>query len=127
VFWSFFYLIVGHVLRLLLLLVRGEGSKDVEILALRHQVAVLRRQVHRPDLNDADRVLLAALSRLLPRRSSEMFFVTPSTLLRWHRDLIARRWTYKRKRPGRPSTRKDIAGTRCSIGPRLAGGRAGSR
>jgi putative transposase len=53
-------------------------------------------------------VLLAALSRLLPRVSWEMFFVTPATLLRWHRDLIARRWTYKRRRPGRPSTRKDI-------------------
>jgi hypothetical protein len=108
VFWSFLYLILGHVLRLLLLLMRGDRSKELEILALRHQVAVLRRQVHRPDLNDADRALLAALSRLLPRPSWEMFFVTPSTLLRWHRDLIARRWTYKRKRQGRPSTRRDI-------------------
>jgi putative transposase len=108
VFWSFLYLILGHVLRLLVLLVRGERSKELEILALRHQVAVLRRQVHRLDLNDADRVLLAALSRLLSRASWEMFFVTPSTLLGWHRDLIARRWTYKRRRPGRPSTRKDI-------------------
>jgi hypothetical protein len=80
----------------------------VEILSLRHQVAVLRRQVHRPDLNDADRVLLAALSRLLSRPSWDVFFVTPSTLLRWHRDLVARRWTYKRKRQGRPSTRRDI-------------------
>jgi putative transposase len=108
VFWSLLYLILGHVLRLLLLLMRGDGSKELEIIALRHQVAVLRRQVHRPDLNDADRALLAALSPLLPRRSWEMFFVTPTTLLRWHRDLIARRWTYGRKRPGRPSTRRDI-------------------
>jgi putative transposase len=53
-------------------------------------------------------VLLAALSRLLPRRSWSIFFVTPATLLRWHRDLVARKWTYPRKRPGRPSTRKDI-------------------
>jgi transposase len=108
VFWSFLYLILGHVLRLSLLLMRGDRSKELEILELRHQVAVLRRQVHRPDLNDADRALLAALSRLLPRPSWEMFFVTPSTLLRWHRDLIARRWAYKRKRQGRPSIRKDI-------------------
>jgi putative transposase len=108
VFWSFLYLILGHVLRLLVLLVRGDRAKEIGILVLRHQVAVLRRQVHRPDLGDGDRVLLAALSRLLPRRSWDIFFVTPSTLLRWHRDLIARRWTYKRKRPGRPSTRRDI-------------------
>ena len=108
VFWSFLYLILGHVLRLLVLLVRGDRAKEIEILALRHQVAVLRRQVHRPDLGDGDRVLLAALSRLLSRPSWGMFFVTPATLLRWHRDLVARRWTYRRKRPGRPSTRKDI-------------------
>ncbi|WP_222721447.1 integrase core domain-containing protein [Actinomadura sp. HBU206391] len=107
-FWSFLYLVLGHVLRLLLLLVRGDRSKELEILALRHQVAVLRRQVHRPDLNDADRVVLAALSRLLSSSSWEMFIVTPSTILRWHRDLIARRWTYRRKRQGRPSTRRDI-------------------
>lgn len=107
-FWSFLYLILGHVLRLWLLLMRGDRSKEVEILAFRHQVAVLRRHVHRPDLNDADRALLAALSRLLPRPSWEMFFVTPSTLLRWHRDLIARRWTFRTKRQGRPSTRRDI-------------------
>jgi hypothetical protein len=80
VFWSFLYLILGHVLRLALLLMRGDRGKELEILALRHQVAVLRRQVHRSDLNDADRALLAALSRLLPRPSWEMFFVTPSTL-----------------------------------------------
>ena len=63
-FWSFLYLILGHVLRLSLLPMCGDRSKELEILALRQQVAVLRRQVHRPDLNDADRVLLAALSRL---------------------------------------------------------------
>jgi putative transposase len=108
VFWSFLYLILGHVLRLLVLLVRGERSKELEILALRHQVTVLRRQVHRFDLNDADRVLLAALSRLLSRASWGMFFVTPATLLRWHRGLVARRWTYRRNHPGRPYTRMDI-------------------
>ena len=84
------------------------GPKEVEILVLRHQVAVLCRRVNRPDLGDGDRVVLAALSRLLPRRSWGIFFVTPATLLRWHRNLVDRKWTYPRKRPGRPSTRKDI-------------------
>jgi hypothetical protein len=78
------------------------GANDVEILVLRHQLAVLRRQVHRSDLEPADRVVLAALSRLLPRPRWSVFFVTPATLLRWHRELVARRWTYPRARPGRP-------------------------
>jgi hypothetical protein len=75
---------------------------------LRHQVAVLRRQVHRPDLQPADRVVLAALSRLLPRPRWSIFFVTPATLLRWHRDLVARRWTYPHARLGRPPVDKQI-------------------
>jgi putative transposase len=65
------------------------GAKDVELLVLRHQVAVLRRQVHRPDLQPADRVLPAALSSLPPRPQWSAFFITPATLLRWHRQLIA--------------------------------------
>src|SRR5438067_13784654 len=82
---SFGYLIVCQMLDLMILVVRGERSKEVEILVLRHQVAVLRRQVHRPDLEPADRMILAALSRLLPRPRWVAFFVTPATLLRWHR------------------------------------------
>ena len=107
-FWSLLYLVLRRIFQLIVLLGRGERAKEIEILALRHQVAVLRRQVNRPDLNDGDRVLLAALSRLLPRPSWSVFFVTPATLLRWHRNLIARKWTYPRKRPGRPSTRADV-------------------
>jgi hypothetical protein len=102
------YLIVWRVFQFLVLLGRGDRSKTAEIVVLRHQVAVLRRQVNRPDLQPGDRVVLAALSRLLPRSSWEVFFVTPATLLRRHRALVKRRWTYPSKRPGRPSTRADI-------------------
>ena len=83
-------------------LARDQGVKDVELLVLRHEVAVLRRQVHRPQLQPADRVVFAALSRLLPRARWSVFFVTPATLLRWHRQLLARHWTYPHRRPGRP-------------------------
>jgi putative transposase len=99
---SLVYLLTRQVLQMLTHLARDGGAKDVELLVLRHQVAVLRRQVHRPDLEPADRVVLAALSRLLPRRRWAAFFVTPATLLRWHRQLIARHWTYPHARPGRP-------------------------
>ncbi|WP_446215730.1 integrase core domain-containing protein [Micromonospora sp. IBHARD004] len=75
---------------------------------LRHQVAVLRRQVHRPDLQPEDRVVLAALARLLPRPQWSAFFVTPATLLRWHRQLIARHWTYPHARPGRPPVDREL-------------------
>src|SRR4051794_30644937 len=89
-------------------LARDEGAKDVELLVLRHQVAVLRRQVTRPKLESADRVVLAALSPLLPRTRWPVFFVTPATLLRWHRQLIARHWTYPRARPGCPPVDRQI-------------------
>jgi hypothetical protein len=102
------YLLLRQVLQMLTQLARDGGAKDVEILVLRHQVAVLRRQVHRPELEPADRVVLAALSRLLPRPQWAAFFVTPATLLRWHRQLIARHWTYPHTRPGRPPVAKQI-------------------
>jgi putative transposase len=69
-------------------------AKDVEIAVLRHQLLVLRRQVARPRYTPADRMVLAALAKLLPRDRWPFFLVTPSTLLRWHRELIRRRWTY---------------------------------
>jgi transposase InsO family protein len=89
-------------------LARDDGAKDVELLVLRHEVAVLRRQVHRPKLEPADRVVLAALSRLLPRSRWSIFFVTPATLLRWHRQLIARHWTYPHATTGRPPIARQI-------------------
>jgi hypothetical protein len=104
---SLLYLLIRQILQMLTQLARDGGAKDVELLVLRHQVAVLRRQVHRPELRPDDRVVLAALSRLLPRARWSAFFVTPATLRRWHRQLLARHWTYPHGRPGRPrSTRR---------------------
>jgi hypothetical protein len=70
-------------------------AKDVELAVLRHQLAVLRRHVSRPRYTPADRITLAVLARLLPRERWTAFLVTPATLLRWHRELVARRWTYR--------------------------------
>jgi putative transposase len=84
------------------LLARGEAAKDLEILVLRHQLTVLRRQVQRPRLEPADRALLAAASRALPRGRWSCFFVKPETLLRWHRRLVAGAWTYPHHGQGRP-------------------------
>ena len=87
------------------LLVRSssEGAKDVEILVLRHQVRVLSRKTARPKLKPLDRVILAVSSRARPRGRWSSFMVTPHTFLRWHRELVRRKWTYGRGgRPGRP-------------------------
>ncbi len=100
--WSFAYLVVRNLFALVWLLARPRRSKELEILVLRHELAMLRRRARPPRLTRADRALLAALSRSLPRVAWAGFPVKPGTLLRWHRQLVARRWTYTRRAPGRP-------------------------
>jgi putative transposase len=106
VIFSAVYLLVRCLLGYLMVLARREVSKDAELLVLRHENMVLRRQISRVRYQPGDRLWLAALSRLIPRqRWAEVFAVTPATLLAWHRRLVARKWDYtSRRRPGRPST-----------------------
>jgi putative transposase len=101
------YLIFCQVMGWLVLLARRSATKNAELLVLRHEAAVLRRQVVRPRMDWADRAVLAGLSRLLPRWVWQGRLVQPTTLLRWHRDLVRRRWTYPHRR-GRPSTSPEI-------------------
>src|SRR5215211_9335494 len=96
-------LLVRALVRLLVLPCLGDGAKDLEILVLRQQLRVLRRKTGRPRFTALDRVLLAAASRAIPRDRWASFLVTPQTLLRWHRELVRRKWTYRKaRRPGRP-------------------------
>ncbi|GAA4254639.1 hypothetical protein [Dactylosporangium darangshiense] len=104
---------------------RRERSKEIEILVLRHQVAMLRHQVHRPDLQPADRAALAVLSRLLHRQQWTTLFIIPATLPRWHRNLIAHTWTYPHRAPWaatgtggdpRPGAAPDSQGPAKSLG-----------
>ena len=91
---SFFYLAFVRLLQLVRLSRRGQQELAVEVVMLRHEVAVLRRQVVRPALQPADRAVLAGLSRLLSAARRGRFFVQPETLLRWHRDLVRQKWTH---------------------------------
>jgi putative transposase len=100
--WSFVYLGLCRLFQLVVLLCRSERSKELEILLLGHELAILRRQPQRAPVRPVDRALLAALARALPRRAWTGLSVRPATLLRWHRQLVRRRWMYPHRRPGRP-------------------------
>jgi putative transposase len=96
------YQMFSKLLGWIVLRTRSDTTKDIEILVLRHQLAVLQRRTPRPRMSWTDRALLAALIRLLPVRRRLGLLVTPATILRWHRQLIARRWTTLRGSRSRP-------------------------
>jgi transposase len=98
---SFFYFVIVRLVGALTR--RGSASQlQLENAVLRHQVKVLRRTIRRPELRDRDRAFLAAASRALSRDRWGSFMITPQTLLRWHREFVKRKWTYRRRGPGRP-------------------------
>ena len=105
---SFAYLVISALLRLLIARRRSDFAKDIELLVLRHQLAVLRRQQPRPPLRAADRAFLAAFARLLPPRRRQGLIVTPQTLLRWHRELVRRKWTQRPRSFGRPPIERRV-------------------
>ena len=105
-FLSLCYVALRWVVQLAVLRFRSNDFKELEIVVLRHELAILRRRIPRPVISWTDRLLLTAASRFLPRPHWPSFFVTPATLLRWHRRLVAKRWTYPLRR-GRPPIRRD--------------------
>jgi hypothetical protein len=100
---SLLYLVLRRLLSLVATNHRSDDAAQIEILVLRHQLGVLRRQVKRPVYRRRDRALLAAASRILPKEHWGAFLVRPETLLRWHRSLVARKWTRPHRPPGRPA------------------------
>ena len=109
---SVFFAFIHLLLRRLVQLVAGSSNRldsDVEVVVLRHQLRVLRRQVGRPRLRRRDRLFMAAISRTLPRARWSSFVVSPNTLLRWHRELVRRKWTFRRaSTAGRPPISQEV-------------------
>jgi hypothetical protein len=97
------YLVATRLVRWMVLLARSDAAKDIEIIVLRHQLAALHRKTPRPPMSWADRALIAALVRRLPGHRRVGLLITPATILRWHRRLVARHWAIERRQPGRPT------------------------
>jgi putative transposase len=110
VFVSLCYVCLRWLLECVALRARSRAFTELEIIVLRHELSILRRAKRRPSITTVDRVVLAAASRVLPRAQWRSFIVTPATLLRWHRRLIAKRWTYPRPvgRPPMPRAIRDL-------------------
>ena len=92
-----------------------QRDREVEILVLRHQVVVLKRKAGRPKLRRRDRLFLAAAARIMPKERWSCFIITPATLFRWHRELVRRKWTYRRMRSGRPPLDPEICQLICRM------------
>jgi putative transposase len=105
---SLLYLLFRRTLAMVALRFRSGEFKELEIVVLRHELAVLRRQIGRPRLDESDRVFLAAASQLLSKASRPSLFIRPDTLLGWHRRLVRRRWTYAGRPPGRPGVSAEL-------------------
>jgi putative transposase len=97
------YQMLVKLLSWMVLHARSNAANEIEILVLRHQLAVLRRRTPRPRISWSDRAVIAALARLLPARRRDGFLVTLATILSWHRQLVRRRWTTPGNQPGRPA------------------------
>jgi len=107
-FASLLYLVLRRLFTLVAPNDCADAAAQIEILVLRHQLGILRRQVKRPVYRRCDRALLAAASRVLPRERWGAFLVRPETLLRWHRSLVARKWTRPHHPPGRPAIDPEV-------------------
>src|SRR5262245_10346347 len=104
---SLCYVLLRWLLEFVVLRVRSGEFKELEIVVLRHELAILRRKTRRPAMTAIDRLFLSAASRLLPRARWRSFIMTPATLRRWHRRLVAKRWTCARP-AGRPPLRRSF-------------------